>query len=39
MGRVFDASSDQFAPSTSAFMINYAVDDMDTMCGASSSTA
>jgi predicted enzyme related to lactoylglutathione lyase len=28
---VFDASSDQFAPSTSAFMINYAVDDMDAM--------
>ena len=26
---VFDASSDHFAPSTSAFMINYAVDDMD----------
>ena len=28
---VFDASSDHFAPSTSAFMINYAVDDMDAM--------
>ena len=28
---VFDASSDRFAPSTSAFMINYAVDDMDAM--------
>ena len=26
---MFDASSDHFAPSTSAFMINYAVDDMD----------
>ena len=28
---VFDASSDHFAPSTAAFMINYAVDDMDAM--------
>ena len=28
---VFDASSDHFAPSNSAFMINYAVDDMDAM--------
>ena len=28
---VFDASSDRFAPSASAFMINYAVDDIDAM--------
>jgi len=28
---VFDASSDHFAPSTSPYMINYAVDDMDAM--------
>jgi predicted enzyme related to lactoylglutathione lyase len=30
-GSVFDSSSDHFAPSTSAFMINYAVDDLDAM--------
>ena len=28
---VIDASSEHFAPSTSPFMINYAVDDMDAM--------